>query len=101
MRALQGSTDADPDLAMHEALLGDRYLLCSDGLTDVVADEAVHQMLTTVADADEAVDQLIELAIRNGGPDNVTCIVADVVDTADRPGAADRGHDAGRRSCER
>jgi PPM family protein phosphatase len=85
MRALQGSTDADPDLAMHDALLGDRYLLCSDGLTDVVTDEAVHRVLSTVADADEAVDQLIELAIRNGGPDNITCIVADVVDGISGP----------------
>jgi len=80
MRALQGSTDADPDLAMHEALLGDRYLLCSDGLTDVVGDEAVHGVLSTVPDAEQAVNQLIALAIRNGGPDNITCIVADVVD---------------------
>jgi serine/threonine protein phosphatase PrpC len=85
MRALQGSTDADPDLAMHEALLGDRYLLCSDGLTDVVGDEAVHGVLSTVPDADQAVNQLIALAIRNGGPDNITCIVADVVDPADGP----------------
>jgi PPM family protein phosphatase len=85
MRALQGSTDADPDLAMHEALLGDRYLLCSDGLTDVVADEAVHGILSTVPDADQAVNQLIALAIRNGGPDNITCIVADVVDAAAGP----------------
>jgi protein phosphatase len=82
MRALQGSTDADPDLAMHEALLGDRYLLCSDGLTDVVGDEAVHGILSTVPDADQAVNQLIALAIRNGGPDNITCIIADVVDTS-------------------
>jgi len=82
MRALQGSTDADPDLAMHQAILGDRYLLCSDGLTDVVGDEAVHDVLSTVPDADQAVNQLIELAIRNGGPDNITCIVADVIDTA-------------------
>jgi serine/threonine protein phosphatase PrpC len=81
IRALQGSTEADPDLAMHEAILADRYLLCSDGLTDVVGDEAVHQVLSTVDDADEAVSQLIALAIRNGGPDNITCIVADVVDT--------------------
>jgi PPM family protein phosphatase len=85
MRALQGSTDADPDLAMHEALLGDRYLLCSDGLTDVVGDEAVHGVLSTVPDADQAVNQLIALAIRNGGPDNITCIVADVIDPADGP----------------
>jgi PPM family protein phosphatase len=80
IRALQGSTEADPDLAMHTAKLGDRYLLCSDGLTDVVGDEDVHEVLSTVADADEAVDRLIALAIRNGGPDNITCIVADVVD---------------------
>jgi PPM family protein phosphatase len=82
MRALQGSTDADPDLAMHDALLGDRYLLCSDGLTDVVGDEAVHQIMSTLPDAEDAVNQLIALAIRNGGPDNITCIVADVVDPA-------------------
>lgn len=82
MRALQGSTDADPDLAMHEALLGDRYLLCSDGLTDVVADESVHNVLSTIADPDQAVNQLIALAIHNGGPDNITCIVADVIDGA-------------------
>jgi PPM family protein phosphatase len=80
IRALQGSTEADPDLAMHTAKLGDRYLLCSDGLTDVVGDEDVHEVLSTVQDADEAVGRLIALAIRNGGPDNITCIVADVVD---------------------
>jgi PPM family protein phosphatase len=100
MRALQGSTEAEPDLAIHEAMLGDRYLLCSDGLTDVVSDEDVHEVLSTVADADEAVNQLITLAIRNGGPDNITCIVADVVDesgpipptrTAELAGAAAHG----------
>jgi PPM family protein phosphatase len=86
MRALQGSTDVDPDLAMHKALLGDRYLLCSDGLTDVVGDEAVHEVLSTIADADQAVKQLIALALRNGGPDNITCIVADVIDSVAGPG---------------
>jgi PPM family protein phosphatase len=85
MRALQGSTDADPDLTMHEALLGDRYLLCSDGLTDVVSDEAVHETLITVPEAEEAVRLLISQAIANGGPDNITCIVADVVDTVTGP----------------
>ncbi len=85
MRALQGSTDVDPDLTMHKAILGDRYLLCSDGLTDVVSDEAVHETLTTVADADTAVQLLVNQAIANGGPDNITCIVADVVDTVTGP----------------
>jgi PPM family protein phosphatase len=85
IRALQGSTDADPDLGMHEAILGDRYLLCSDGLTDVVDDEAVARALSTVADADQAVRRLIEMANENGGPDNITCIVADVVDDTSGP----------------
>jgi serine/threonine protein phosphatase PrpC len=85
MRALQGSTDADPDLSIHTAMLGDRYLLCSDGLTDVVSDEAVHQTLVSVPDPSQAVDQLIDQAIKNGGPDNITCIVADVVDTVTGP----------------
>ncbi len=85
MRALQGSTDVDPDLTMHKAILADRYLLCSDGLTDVVTDEAVHQTLRTVPDADAAVQLLINQAIANGGPDNITCIVADVVDTVTGP----------------
>jgi serine/threonine protein phosphatase PrpC len=85
MRALQGSTDADPDLSMHTAELGDRYLLCSDGLTDVVSDEAVHQTLVSAQDPAQAVEQLIDQAIKNGGPDNITCIVADVVDTVTGP----------------
>src|SRR5262245_38829605 len=81
MRALQSSVPAEPDLAMLKARVGDRYLLCSDGLSDVVSDETVHKTLTDLADLDEAVSQLIDLAIRSGGPDNITCVLADVVDT--------------------
>jgi PPM family protein phosphatase len=81
MRALQSSVPAEPDLALLKARVGDRYLLCSDGLSDVVSDETVHKTLTDIADLDEAVAQLIDLAIRSGGPDNITCILADVVDT--------------------
>jgi PPM family protein phosphatase len=92
MRALQGSTEADPDLSMHTALLGDRYLLCSDGLTDVVTDLAVHTTLVSVQSPEQAVEQLINQAITNGGPDNITCIVADVIDAAAGPVAPSRGH---------
>ena len=80
IRALQGSADVQPDLSMREAELGDRYLLCSDGLSDVVSDETLHKTLMKFTDPDQAVLQLIDLAIRGGGPDNITCIVADVVD---------------------
>ena len=88
LRALQGRTEAEPDLSVREARVGDRYLLCSDGLSDVVTEQTLHKTLVTIADPDDAVDQLIELAIRSGGPDNITCIVADVIDTAAGPGAA-------------
>jgi serine/threonine protein phosphatase PrpC len=88
MRALQSSTDAEPDLSVREAVAGDRYLLCSDGLSDVVSEQTMHMTLVKFTDPEEAVHQLIDLAIRGGGPDNITCIVADVVDTAAEPGAA-------------
>ena len=81
MRALQSSVLAEPDLALLKAKVGDRYLICSDGLSDVVSDETVHKTLTDLTDLDEAVTQLIDLAIRSGGPDNITCILADVIDT--------------------
>jgi PPM family protein phosphatase len=85
MRALQGSTEAEPDLSIRQARAGDRYLLCSDGLSDVVSEETLHKVLATPADRDDVVTQLIELAIRGGGPDNITCIVADVVDVGAEP----------------
>ncbi|WP_016700941.1 protein phosphatase 2C domain-containing protein [Actinoalloteichus spitiensis] len=90
MRALQSNGSADPDLSSHDAQVGDRYLLCSDGLTAVVSAETVHEVLSTVEDRQEAIRQLIDLANRGGGPDNITCVVADVLeperDTAPQPG---------------
>jgi PPM family protein phosphatase len=84
MRALQSGTDAEPDLSVLEAEAGDRYLLCSDGLSDVVtSEETLREALTRIPDRNEAVEQLINLALRGGGPDNITCIVADVVQEND------------------
>ncbi len=82
LRALDGRSSAEPDLSVHDSLVGDRYLLCSDGLSGVVSDEMLRDTLASVEDPDAATRQLIELAINGGGPDNITCIVADVVDTA-------------------
>jgi protein phosphatase len=81
LRALDGRTIAEPDLAPLETFPGDRYLLCSDGLSGVVTEQTLHQTLTSFSDPDKAAVQLIELAIRGGGPDNITVIVADVIDT--------------------
>ncbi len=74
-----GAGNFEPDLQLREACLGDRYLLCSDGLHQVADPESVAQVLLTVADPDQAAKDLIALAIEGGGPDNITCIVADVV----------------------
>ncbi len=82
LRALDGTSDAEPDLSLREAALGERYLLCSDGLSSVVSEETLHHTLATITEPDDAVLQLVELAIKGGGPDNITCIVADVVDSA-------------------
>ena len=82
LRALDGRSMADPDLSVHDSLPGDRYLLCSDGLSGVVSDETLRDTLSTIEDPEIATRQLIDLAIHGGGPDNITCIVADVVDTA-------------------
>ncbi|GIH55599.1 hypothetical protein Mro02_25130 [Microbispora rosea subsp. aerata] len=78
LRALETSGLAEPDLSLREAYPGDRYLLCSDGLSSVLEPETLHHVLTTVADPQEAVRRLIELANEGGGPDNISCVVADV-----------------------
>ena len=78
MRALTGH-EVEPTLIVREARAGDRYLLCSDGLSDPVSHDTILDALQ-IADVAESADRLIELALRGGGPDNVTVVVADVVD---------------------
>ena len=78
MRALTGH-EVEPTLIMREAKAGDRYLLCSDGLSDPVSHDTILDALQ-IPDVAESADRLIELALRGGGPDNVTVVVADVVD---------------------
>lgn len=80
LRALDGSGEVDPDLTLREAQVGDRYLLCSDGLSGVVSAETLHATLTNIDDPEEVVRQLIDLANRGGGPDNITCVLADVME---------------------
>jgi serine/threonine protein phosphatase PrpC len=88
LRAL-GDFSSEPDLQLREARPGDRYLLSSDGLHEVADAEAIRRVLLTVADPDQAATELVALAIANGGPDNITCIIADVVAAADE---GDPGH---------
>ncbi|WP_019874471.1 PP2C family protein-serine/threonine phosphatase [Sporichthya polymorpha] len=79
LRALDGRSNPEPDLSVREVHLGDRYLLCSDGLSGVVADSEMQVALTGTT-LEEAAETLVQLALQGGGPDNITCIVADVVE---------------------
>src|SRR6478609_4667798 len=78
LRALTGRHSSRPDLQLRQVRPGDRYLLCSDGLHVVVPPDAISRVLLTVADPDQAAADLLALAMDGGGPDNITCIVADV-----------------------
>lgn len=59
---------------------GDRYLLCSDGLTDEVEEDDIAVVLRTVDDPDEAAQELVRRANEHGGRDNITIVIVDVVD---------------------
>jgi len=77
-RALQGHPLEPTELRYHVEL-GDRFMLCSDGLSDVVTDETIGETLDSILDAKECASRLIDLARRAGGPDNITAVVSDVV----------------------
>jgi protein phosphatase len=79
-KVLDGHDDLEPDLSVREARVGDRWLLCSDGLTGPVSSLDTLREALLIEDPQEAVDRLVQLALRGGGPDNVTVVVADVVD---------------------
>jgi protein phosphatase len=83
LRALGGTQAAVPDLSLHDVRPGDRYLLCSDGLTAVVPATGIHQVLLEAAEPAAAVRELIGLANSGGGPDNIACVVADLVEAAE------------------
>jgi len=89
LRALDGRGEVEPETNLREAKLGDRYLLCSDGLSTVVSADTLLRTLSTVPDPEQATRELIDLANRGGGPDNITCIVADVIESGAAP-APDR-----------
>jgi serine/threonine protein phosphatase PrpC len=79
-RVLTGEREDTPDLSVREARPGDTYLLCSDGLTGVVTEETLAEVLGDGTDVATRAETLIDLALKGGSSDNVTCIVADVVD---------------------
>jgi serine/threonine protein phosphatase PrpC len=79
-RVLTGQHEDEPDLAMREAHVGDRYLVCSDGLSGFVARDTIEEILLQAQPPGATADRMVELAMRAGAPDNVTCVIGDIVD---------------------
>jgi len=84
LRVLLGRADNEPDIGQLEGQAGDRYLLCSDGLTDMVDDDAIAEALA-LESLDEAADRLIELALAGGGLDNITVVIGELVEDGADP----------------
>ncbi len=87
IRAIDGVNTVEPDLSIREVHPGDRIMLCTDGLSGVLSDEAIAALLRR-SDPTGAVTELVEAAIERGAPDNVTCVVADVAEVAEEPAAS-------------
>ncbi|QNA91683.1 PP2C family serine/threonine-protein phosphatase [Microbacterium sp. Se5.02b] len=85
-RAIGASSTGDADYWMFPAELGDRILVCSDGLTSEVPDARIREVLATEPDPQLVVDALTADAVAAGGRDNITVIVVDAVSVASRPG---------------
>ena len=79
-RALGIEPDVQVDSAKLPLIKGDRFLLCSDGLVDEIDDKHIEEILKQYEDPQPAADALVQAANDNGGRDNVTVIVADVLE---------------------
>ncbi|MGH3509887.1 MAG: PP2C family protein-serine/threonine phosphatase [Nocardioidaceae bacterium] len=87
LRAVDGIHDTDPDLFLVDVVPGDRILLCSDGASGSLDDGRIADILAS-GGLDYAVIELVRAALGAGSTDNVTCVVADVVDEPPVEGAA-------------
>lgn len=97
-RALGTEPDVPVDEAVLEVRPGDRVILCTDGLTSMVEEARIGEVLRTTADPQEAADRLVQEAIAAGGLDNVTVVVLDLEEDPDEGGReAPAGKGGGRR----
>jgi PPM family protein phosphatase len=84
-RALGIDPEVEFDLFTYKLQVGDRLLLCSDGLSDVVGRPQIRNVLLRVRSPQKAARQLVTAANEQGGPDNITVIVVDAVDESALP----------------
>ncbi len=94
-RALGIDPEVEFDLFTYKLLVGDRLLLCSDGLSDVVEPAQIRKVLLRVRSAQRAARELVTVANDQGGPDNITVIVVDAVDDATAEAEEDGGDTTG------
>lgn len=87
LKAILGRDDFEPDFTWLQPAPGDRYLLCSDGLTDMVDDETIERTMK-LETIDVIATELVRLALDGGGSDNVTVVLAEFV-TDDEPADED------------
>ncbi|HWC35618.1 MAG TPA: protein phosphatase 2C domain-containing protein [Mycobacteriales bacterium] len=80
LRALDGRGEAQPEVELLEVAAADRYLLCSDGLSDYVDVDTIAATLRGGDDLQLVCDQLVDQALAAGAPDNVTCVLAEPVE---------------------
>ena len=81
LKALTGRP-VEPTLMLRDVRPGDRYLLCSDGLSDPVSHDTIADIVSR-GTLEQAAERLIDLALRSGGPDNVTLVLGEIVNTSD------------------
>jgi protein phosphatase len=93
MRALGTAERVEPDLSIREVRAGDRYLICSDGLSGVVSHQTLQETLGSYYAPEQTVQELIQLALRGGGPDNITVVIADVLDVGNADTLTGQFHD--------
>lgn len=82
-RSLGSNPGPAPDVWLVEPVAGDRFLVCSDGLTGELEDHVIADLLTAIPDPQAAADELVRRALAAGGNDNVTVVVLDVVEVLD------------------
>ena len=78
-RALGSPAGIDPDFVLLPLGSAERLLLCSDGISGMIDDDRIEEVLTSVADPRDAADALVRAALEAGGRDNATAVVIDVV----------------------
>lgn len=79
-RALGTASDVEVDVYEYEIKQGDRFLLCTDGLTGVVADAEIQDVIASVSEPQAACDEFVNMANGRGGPDNITVVLIYVID---------------------